>query len=93
MPVSVPETDLTADVDALTAQAGNRTRLCYIANPNNPTGSYLNADALRRLRTGLHDNVILVIDSAYAEFVTADDYEAGAALVDENDNVIMTRTF
>jgi len=92
-PVAVPETNLTTDVDALVARAGNRTRLCYIANPNNPTGSYLNADALRDLRARLPDGVILVIDSAYAEFVTADDYEAGAALVDENDNVIMTRTF
>jgi histidinol-phosphate aminotransferase len=93
VPVKVPETDLTADVDALIARAGNRTRLVYIANPNNPTGSYLNTDALRRLRRGLPDGVILVIDAAYAEFVTADDYDAGIALVNENDNVVMTRTF
>jgi histidinol-phosphate aminotransferase len=93
VPVKVPETDLTADVDALIARAGNRTRLVYIANPNNPTGSYLNTDALRRLRRGLPDGVILVIDAAYAEFVTADDYDAGVALVNENDNVVMTRTF
>jgi histidinol-phosphate aminotransferase len=93
VPVKVPETGLTADVDALIARAGNRTRLVYIANPNNPTGSYLDADALRRLRRGLPDGVILVIDAAYAEFVTADDYDAGIALVNENDNVVMTRTF
>jgi histidinol-phosphate aminotransferase len=93
VPVKVPETNLTADVDALIARAGNRTRLVYIANPNNPTGSYLDADALRRLRRGLPDGVILVIDAAYAEFVTADDYDAGIALVNENDNVVMTRTF
>ena len=93
VPVKVPETDLTADVDALIARAGNRTRLVYIANPNNPTGSYLDADALRRLRRGLPEGVILVIDAAYAEFVTADDYDAGVALVNENDNAVMTRTF
>jgi histidinol-phosphate aminotransferase len=93
VPVKVPETNLTADVDALVARAGNRTRLVYIANPNNPTGSYLDAGALRRLRRGLPDGVILVIDAAYAEFVTADNYDAGIALVNDNDNVVMTRTF
>ncbi len=92
-PVKVAEKNLTADVDALIARAGNRARLVYIANPNNPTGTYLNGGALRRLRAGLPGDTILVIDAAYAEFVTADDYEAGAALVDENDNVVMTRTF
>ena len=92
-PVKVPERDLTADVDALIARAGNRTRLCYIANPNNPTGTYLDAAALRRLRRGLPEGVILVLDAAYAEFVTAMDYDDGIALVNENDNVIMTRTF
>lgn len=92
-PVKVAEKNLTADVDALAARAGNRTRLCYIANPNNPTGSYLDADALRRLRARLPGGVILVIDAAYAEYVTADDYDPGTALVDEGDNVVMTRTF
>ncbi len=93
VPVKVPEKNLTADVDALVARAGNRTRLVYIANPNNPTGSYLTAAELRRLRAGLPAGVILVIDAAYAEFVTEDDYEAGIELVDANDNVVMTRTF
>ncbi len=92
-PVKVKEVDLTADVDGLIGRAGNRTRLVYIANPNNPTGSYLPADELRRLRDGLPDGVLLVIDAAYAEYVTEGDYEAGAALVDETDNTIMTRTF
>lgn len=92
-PIKVPETDLTADVDALIARAGNRTRLLYLANPNNPTGTYLNAEALRRLRAGLPEGVVLVIDAAYAEFVTEADYETGAALVDETSNTIMTRTF
>ena len=92
-PVKVAERDLTADVDALVARAGNATRLVYLANPNNPTGSYLSGDALRRLRAGLPQSTILVIDSAYAEYVTEADYETGAALVDEGDNVVMTRTF
>ncbi len=92
-PVKVAEKNLRTDVDALIARAGNRTRLVYIANPNNPTGSYIGLDELRRLRRGLPDGVILVIDSAYAEFVTADDYDSGLTLVNENDNVIMTRTF
>ena len=92
-PVKVPERDLTADVDGFIARAGNRTRLVYLANPNNPTGSYLSGDELRRLRAGLPESTVLVIEAAYAEFVTEADYEAGAALVDEAVNVIMTRTF
>lgn len=92
-PVKVPERDITADVDAIVARAGNATRLVYLANPNNPTGSYLSLDELRRLRKGLPDGVILVLDSAYAEFVTEDDYDAGITLVNECDNVLMTRTF
>jgi len=92
-PVAAPERDLTADVDALLARVGARTRLVFLANPNNPTGSYLSGAAVRRLRLGLPDQVLLVLDAAYAEYVTADGYDAGAALVDEFDNVVMTRTF
>ncbi len=92
-PVKVPEIDLRADVDGFIARAGARTRLVYLANPNNPTGSYLSGDQLRRLRRGLSEGVMLVIDSAYAEFVTEEDYHAGATLVDETENTIMTRTF
>ena len=92
-PVKVPEIDLRADVDGFIARAGNRTRLAYLANPNNPTGSYLSGDQLRRLRAGLPPGLMLVIDSAYAEFVTEEDYDSGAALVDETENTIMTRTF
>lgn len=92
-PVKVAEKDLTADVDALIARAGAKTRLLFIANPNNPTGTYLPAEALARLRDGLPEHVILVIDAAYAEFVTNDDYSPGVELVDGGDNVVMTRTF
>ena len=92
-PVAAPEAEHTADVDALLALAGPRTRILYLANPNNPTGTYLAADALVRLRAGLPEQTILVIDSAYAEYVGADDYSAGIELVEAHDTVVTTRTF
>jgi histidinol-phosphate aminotransferase len=92
-PVAAPERDLTADVDALLARVGARTRLVFLANPNNPTGSYLTRDTVRRLRLGLPDQVLLVLDAAYAEYVTADGYDDGTALVEAFDNVVVTRTF
>lgn len=93
VPVSVPETDLHADVDALLGAVSPRTRLVYIANPNNPTGSYLSSAELRRLHTGLPSSTLLVIDAAYAEYVKRNDYEAGIELVSQFENVVMTRTF
>jgi histidinol-phosphate aminotransferase len=81
------------DVDAMLAAVTPQTRMLYIANPNNPTGSYITRDELRRLHNGLPGDVLLVIDSAYSEYVVADDYEDGTALVSEFDNVVMTRTF
>src|SRR5271154_657197 len=92
-PVAAPERALTADVDALLDRVTPRTRMVFIANPNNPTGTYLGAEALARLHKGLPSSVVLAIDSAYAEFVNRNDYEAGAALVDRADNVVMLRTF
>lgn len=92
-PVAAPERDLTTDVDALLARVSERTRIVYVANPNNPTGSYLPADELARLHAGLPPHVLLVIDAAYAEYVTANDYADGAGLVARFDNVVMTRTF
>ncbi|MEE3626604.1 histidinol-phosphate transaminase [Nitrospirillum sp. BR 11752] len=92
-PVAAPERDLKTDVDALLARVTPHTRVVFIANPNNPTGSYLNKDELRRLHAGLPENVLLVIDAAYAEYVDAPDYTDGADLVDEFSNVVMTRTF
>ena len=93
LPVAVPERALTADVDALLAAVTPRTRILYLANPNNPTGSYLPESALRRLHAGLPDNVLLVIDAAYAEFVGAADYISGQEMATEFPNVVMTRTF
>jgi histidinol-phosphate aminotransferase len=70
-----------------------RTRLVFIANPNNPTGTYLGPAEMARLHAGLPPSVVLAIDAAYAEFVNRNDYEAGVALVDRADNVVMLRTF
>lgn len=92
-PVAAAERDLTTDVDALLARVTDRTRIVFLANPNNPTGSYLPAGDVARLHAGLPDDVLLVIDAAYAEFVDRPDYEAGIELVGGHDNVVMTRTF
>jgi histidinol-phosphate aminotransferase len=97
VPVIVPEKDtnsgIKVDVDAMLAAVTPKTRIVYIANPNNPTGSLLNREEMARLHAGLPKDVLLVIDAAYAEYVTAKDYEAGIELVTHNDNVVMTRTF
>ncbi|MDO9709087.1 histidinol-phosphate transaminase [Paracraurococcus lichenis] len=91
--IKVPERNLTADVDAMLAAVGPRTRLVFLANPNNPTGSMLPAAEVARLRAGLREDVLLVLDSAYAEYVTRPDYDPGTALVDAGGNTVMTRTF
>ena len=93
VPVMAPETHFTANVDALLDHVTERTRLVFLANPNNPTGTYLPASELRRLREGLPADVILAIDAAYAEYVDHADYGTGADLVTEYDNVVMLRTF
>lgn len=91
--VVAPEKDHVVDVDAILARVSDKTRLIPIANPNNPTGTYLPGSELQRLHAGLPDHTLLLIDSAYAEYVTAEDYDSGIALVGSADNVIMTRTF
>jgi histidinol-phosphate aminotransferase len=92
-PVAAPETELTADVDAILACVSPRTRLVFIANPNNPTGTYLPFDEVKRLREALPDDVLLVLDAAYAEYVRKNDYESGIELVATSPNTVMTRTF
>jgi histidinol-phosphate aminotransferase len=92
-PIEVPEPKLVFDVDAVLKRANERTRIVFIANPNNPTGTYLTASEMRRLHAGLPKTTLLVIDAAYAEYVRKSDYEAGIELVRSSDNVIMTRTF
>jgi histidinol-phosphate aminotransferase len=92
-PIAAPERALTADADALLAAVTPRTRIVFLANPNNPTGTYMKADELRRLHAGLPSSVLLVIDAAYAEYVVRNDYTAGEDLVRAHDNVVMMRTF
>jgi histidinol-phosphate aminotransferase len=92
-PLAALERDHTADVDAILSLVGDRTRVVYLANPNNPTGTYLPFDEVRRLHAGLPRRVILVLDAAYAEYVRRNDYESGLELAATEENVVMTRTF
>jgi len=91
--VMAPETDYRADVDNLLAAVTGRTKVLFLANPNNPTGTYLTTAEVERLHAGLRSDILLVIDSAYAEYVTAPDYSVGSDLVDKAQNVVMVRTF
>ena len=81
VPVIAPEQDFTADVDAILAAVTPRTKIVYLANPNNPTGTYLPFDEIKRLHAGLPPHVLLVLDAAYAEYVRRNDYAAGLELV------------
>ena len=90
-PIEVPERERTADVDAILAACNRRTKLVFIANPNNPTGTMISPADMARLAAGIPSQAILVIDGAYAEYV--DGYDGGAALIESRDNVVMTRTF
>lgn len=92
-PVVVEEDDCKANVDAILEAVTPKTKLVFLANPNNPTGTYLPIEEIRRLHAGLPSNVVLVIDAAYAEYVRRNDYESGIEMVSGNSNVIMTRTF
>ena len=93
VPVIVAERDFRVDVDAILAAVTARTRIVYIANPNNPTGTYVDRGAVRRLADGLPSHVLLVLDAAYAEYVGDADYDDGFSLVHERENVVVTRTF
>lgn len=92
-PVTAPEVELTANVDNLLKAVTPRTKIVFLANPNNPTGTYLPATEVARLRAGLPGHVLLVIDAAYAEFVSRNDYTCGNELVDAGDNTVVCRTF
>jgi histidinol-phosphate aminotransferase len=91
--ITAPEVDLTADCDNLLKAVTPKTRAVFLANPNNPTGSYMRAAEVRRLRENLPSNVLLVIDAAYAEYVNRNDYSPGIELVEDTPNTVMTRTF
>ncbi len=92
-PVVTAEKNFTADVDAILKAVTPKTKMVFIANPNNPTGTYIPFDEVKRLHRGLPSHVLLVIDAAYAEYVRRNDYESGIELVATSDNVVMTRTF
>lgn len=93
VPVRVPEKNLTASVDAILAAVTPKTRLVFLANPNNPTGTYLPKAELRRLRDGLPGDVLLIVDAAYTEFARAADCSTGQEVVDGGENSVMSRTF
>ncbi len=92
-PVAAPARDYGSDIDAMLAAVTDKTRIVCLANPNNPTGTYVTKDDVRRLHAGLPKNVLLIIDAAYAEYVSRNDYDSGVELVDQAENVVMTRTF
>ena len=90
-PVEVPERERVTDVDAILSACNERTKLVFLANPNNPTGTMIGEGEVARLAAGLPPQALLVLDGAYAEYVEG--YDGGAGLVDSRDNVVMTRTF
>ncbi len=92
-PVVASERDLVTDVDAILAKVSKKTRIVFLANPNNPTGTFIADEEVRRLRAGLREDILLVLDGAYAEYVHETGYCAGERLVAETDNTVMTRTF
>jgi histidinol-phosphate aminotransferase len=92
-PVVAPENSHTADVDAILARVTEKTKIVFLANPNNPTGTYVPFDEVRRLHRSLRPDILLVLDAAYAEYVRRNDYEAGIELVATSENVVMCRTF
>ena len=91
--IEVEETDYCADVDKILAALTEKTRVIYLANPNNPTGTYLPASEIKRLHDGIPSDVLLVMDEAYAEYVERSDYESAMDMVHGLDNIVMTRTF
>ena len=93
VPVVAEERDLTADVDAMLAKVMARTVVVFLANPNNPTGTYIPYDEVRRLHAALPPHVLLVLDAAYAEYVRRNDYGSGLEMALTEPNVVMVRTF
>ncbi|MBR0935326.1 histidinol-phosphate transaminase [Bradyrhizobium jicamae] len=91
--IVVAETDFTADVDAILKAVTPRTKLVWLANPNNPTGTFLPFDEVKRLRAALPSQVLLVLDAAYADYVSRNDYEMGIELVATTENTVVTHTF
>jgi histidinol-phosphate aminotransferase len=92
-PVVAAEKNFTADIDAIITAVTAKTKVVFLANPNNPTGTYVPFDEVKRLHRALPPHVLLVLDAAYAEYVTKNDYESGIELVATSENVVMCRTF
>jgi histidinol-phosphate aminotransferase len=92
-PVVVPDADYGTDIDALIAHVTPQTRVVFIANPNNPTGSFLARAELARLHAALPEDVLLVLDQAYAEYVAPEDDDGSLELAAAHANVLVTRTF
>ncbi len=92
-PVEVQDVGLTANMDGFIEALGDRTKMVFLANPNNPTGTYVPFKEVRRLHEALPQHVLLVLDAAYAEYVRRNDYESGMELAATAPNVVMTRTF
>jgi histidinol-phosphate aminotransferase len=91
--VVAPEKGFKTDVDAMLSKVSAKTRIVFLANPNNPTGTYIPFEEVRRLHAGLPKSAILVLDAAYCEYVKRNDFEAGIELAGSSDNVVMFRTF
>lgn len=92
-PVEAPDNKFALDVDAMLAAVNDATRVVFIANPNNPTGTYLPKSEVARLHAGLPPHVVLVVDQAYAEYLAPGEDDGGMALAADHDNVLVTRTF
>jgi histidinol-phosphate aminotransferase len=93
VPVIAPDKDYATDVDAILACVSERTRIVYIANPNNPTGTFTPRADIERLHAGLRSDILLVLDHAYAEYITGEDDDGGMTLAQTANNVLVTRTF
>jgi histidinol-phosphate aminotransferase len=93
VPVIAPDKDYATDVDAVLACVTDKTRMVYIANPNNPTGTYTSKAEIARLHAGLRPDILLVLDHAYAEYIEGDAEDGGMALAESAENVLVTRTF
>jgi len=93
VPIEVEDKNFTANVDNILAAVTDKTKIIFIANPNNPTGTYISNDDIERLWKNIPDHVLLVLDAAYAEFIDEEDYDAGIKMVERSNNVLMTRTF
>ena len=91
--IRAKEEDFQPNIDNFIASLTEKTKIIYIANPNNPTGSYINFDEIKRLYDSISDDVLLVIDAAYSEYVEENDYSIGFDLAKESENIVITKTF